>query len=374
MLKKIAYILMGLVALLVLSIAIGQGPYVEIPADVELGKEYEFPGEAAIAEETAQLMINSIEERHKNDDLTLRDAHPFAHGCVRGSFQVQSEVPASMRHGVFAAAGSYPVWIRFSNGGVKRKPDIEGDIRGMGIKLIGVPGPKVGPEKNTQDFLVITNPVMPAGDPGEYLELFKAAIGGKPMGYFLGGMPWDWKLSAFRKVIQIRSREIPSMLSTRYWSTVPFRLGETAVKYSVRPCEGAPNAERAMPEYPGDNYLRETMVEQLGEENACFDFMVQAQVDPRLMPVEDPAVDWDEALSPFVTVAKIEIPAQTFDTPAQHRFCENLTLNPFNSLEAHRPLGALNRVRKQVYDRIAEYRLKKNAVVRTEPTGAERFE
>ncbi|MEQ9366974.1 MAG: catalase family protein, partial [Leptospirales bacterium] len=371
--KKIACILLGLVVLLVLSIAVGQGPYVEIPEDVELGQEYEFPGEAAIAEETAQLMIRSIQERHKDDDRTLRDAHPFAHGCVRGSFNVQKDVPADMRHGVFAASNSYPVWIRFSNGGVKRKPDIEGDIRGMGIKLTGVPGPKVGPEKNTQDFLVITNPVMPAGDPGEYLELFKAAIGGEPMSYFLGGMPWDWKLSAFRKVIQIRSREIPSMLSTRYWSTVPYRLGETAVKYSVRPCEDSSAANAAMPEYPGDRYLRETMVEHLSEESACFDFMIQPQIDARMMPVEDPAVEWDEALSPFVTVAKIEIPAQKFDVPAQDRFCENLTLNPFNSLEAHRPLGGLNRVRKAVYDRIAEYRLKQNGVTRAEPTGAERF-
>ena len=374
MFKKIAYVLLDLLVLLVLSIAAGQGPYVELPDNVEAGQEYEFPNEAAIAEETAQLMIRSIAERHKDDDRTLRDAHPFAHGCVHGSFDVLSQLPAELRHGVFAEAASYPVWIRFSNGSTQRKPDIEGDIRGMGIKLTGVPGPKIGPEKNTQDFLVITNPVMPAGDPGEYLALFEAALSGKPMSYFLNGMPWNWKLSAFRKVIQIRSREIPSMLSTRYWSTVPFRLGpDQAVKYSTRPCEDSPTAAATMPEYPGDRYLRETMIEQLSAGDACFDFMIQTQGDPRMMPVEDPAVEWDENISPFVTAAKVRIPAQRFDSPAQDRFCENLTLNPFNSLEAHRPLGGINRVRQAVYDRIAEYRLGKNQVQRSEPTGAERF-
>lgn len=128
-----------------------------------------------------------------------------------------------------------------------------------------------------------------------------------------------------------------------------------------------------MPEYPGDRYLRETMVEQLSAGDACFDFMVQTQGDPRMMPIEDPAVEWDENMSPFVTVAKVRIPAQRFDSPAQDRFCENLTLNPFNSLEAHRPLGGINRVRKAVYDRIAEFRLGKNQVQRSEPTGSERF-
>ena len=374
MLKKVAYVLAGLIGLLILSIAVGQGPYVTIPADTQLGQETEFPGEAAVAEETAQLMIDSIEERYKNEERTLRDAHPFAHGCVHGTFTVQKDVPATMRHGVFASSAAYPVWIRFSNGSVTRKPDNEGNIRGMAIKLIGEPGPKIGPEKNTQDFLVITSPVMPAGDPGEYLALFKAALAGKPFSYFLGGLPWDWKLAAFRKVAAIRGREIPSMLSTRYWSAVPFRLGETAVKYSTRPCADSPTAGAQKPEYPGERYLRETMIEQLSKDSACFEFMVQPQTDPLRMPVEDPAIEWDEIESPFVVVAKIEIPAQKFASTEQDQFCENLTFNPFNSLEDHRPLGGINRVRKAVYDSIAQYRLQKNSVNRIEPNGAERFE
>lgn len=41
------------------------------------------------------------------------------------------------------------------------------------------------------------------------------------------------------------------------------------------------------------------------------------------MPVEDPRVPWDEKRSPFRKVARIRIPRQTFDSPAQMEFCKN---------------------------------------------------
>jgi len=361
--------------LLLMLTASGCGPRVDIPADAELGKEYAAAGEEQIAEETAQLVLNSIKEKYRDGQRTLRDAHPFAHGCVRATFTVQENVPAGMKHGVFAAPGSFPAWIRFSEGSTKPKPDADGGIRGMGIKLSGVPGAKIqNDEQRTQDFLVISNPVLPVGDPGEYLALFRAALAGKPMGYFFGGAPWNWKLGALGIVSDIRGKEIPSMLQINYWSTVPFQLGKDAVKYSARPCDHDAAAAATVPENPSDHYLRETMAAHLKEKSACFEFMIQTQTDAQKMPVEDPAVVWDETASPFVTVAKIEIPKQTFDTAAQKEFCENLTFNPWHSLPAHRPLGGINRVRKVAYDRIAKYRLEKNKIPRKEPNGNERFE
>src|SRR4029077_3600584 len=45
-----------------------------------------------------------------------RDAHAKAHGCVKADFSVKADVPADLRQGVFAAARSFPAWLRFSNG------------------------------------------------------------------------------------------------------------------------------------------------------------------------------------------------------------------------------------------------------------------
>ena len=119
-------------------------PKVEIPKGTELGKEYPNPNEEEIAKRTLELTLTSIKENAKNNNgKVLRDAHPKHHGCVSGSFTVENNVPGMMKHGIFSKPKSYPIWIRFSNGGTPPKEDKEGDIRGMAIKLMGVEGEKL---------------------------------------------------------------------------------------------------------------------------------------------------------------------------------------------------------------------------------------
>ena len=110
------------------------------------------------------------------------------------------------------------------------------------------------------------------------------------------------------------------------------------------------------------------MKAQLADGEACFDFMIQFQTDPVQMPLEDPGKPWDEEISPFIKVATIKIPAQSFDSDAQMEFCENLSFTPWHSLPEHRPLGGVNRVRKDVYRTLSQFRHDKNKVPRQEPT------
>jgi hypothetical protein len=84
--------------------------------------------------------------------------------------------------------------------------------------------------------------------------------------------------------------------------------------------------------------------------------------------MEDATITWDERQSPFLTVARLLIPAQTFETKGQMRFCEDLSYTPWHSLPAHRPLGSLNRIRKDVYQAISKLRHAHNHTPRTEPT------
>ncbi|MBX7059936.1 MAG: catalase family protein [Leptospirales bacterium] len=362
-----AAILLYLVANLVLGA--GQ-PRAEIAANVEEGKEYPQPGEDQIAQETLQLVRNSVEERRQGGPAR-RDAHPRAHGCLHGEFRVLDVLPQNLARGVFVANRSYPAWVRFSNGSPEQpKPDYVGDIRGMALKLIGAEGPRASQaEAHTQDFLLINHPTLPVGEAAEYLALFRAALGGHPMRYFIGS-PFHWKLAAFNAVRAIRGKETPSMLAIRYWSTTPYRLGAQAVKYSIQPCE--PLAAE-MPEHPGDRYLRDDLIARMQNGAACFRFMVQVQRDARRMPVEDSSVEWDEVASPFTPVAELHLPAQQFASEAQDQFCENLSFDPWNALEEHRPLGGINRVRRVVYRAIAEYRHGQNQVPLAEPQGDERF-
>lgn len=54
-------------------------------------------------------------------------------------------------------------------------------------------------------------------------------------------------------------------------------------------------------------------------------------------------------------------------------FCQNLAFNPWRSYPEHRPLGGINRVRKDVYQKLAEFRHHRNGVTYAEPTGDETF-
>ncbi|BDA77308.1 hypothetical protein LPTSP3_g02380 [Leptospira kobayashii] len=343
------------------------GPYVKIPANVELGKEYPFPDEENTTKRTLDLTLKSLEESYASNDLVKRDAHPKHHGCVAASFTVNKDIDPSLKLGVFQPGKNYSALLRFSNGAQKPKTDKEGDIRGIGIKLFDVPGKKLLADESTattHDFLLINHPVLPIGAPDEYLALFEAAFAGKPASYVFGWNPFGWKLGALSKVRAIRGKKISSPLEIRYWSTTPYALGENrAVKYSVKPCK---DTVSEIPSDAGENYLRDTLKKQLKESSSCFSFLVQLQKDPKSMPVEDPAVEWDEDESPFIKLAEIQIPKQEFDFKEMDTLCENASFTPWHALPEHRPLGGINRVRKPVYIGISKYRHERNKTPRKE--------
>ena len=158
---------------------------------------------------------------------------------------------------------------------------------------------------------------------------------------------------------------VNSPLAPQYFSETPYLLGDRAIKFSARPCAPRPSPPNAWS--LSGNRLREAMAAELAQGDACFDFLVQMQGDPSRMPGDDSTGEWGESESPFVKVARLEIPAQVFDTPARHQTCENLSFNPWHALPEHRPLGNLNRARRAVYDASSKLRHTLNVAPRQEP-------
>ena len=107
---------------------------------------------------------------------------------------------------------------------------------------------------------------------------------------------------------------------------------------------------------------------QIAEGDVYFDFLIQVQTDPVTMPVEDSLVVWDEELAPFQRVALVRIPRQDIDISRNREIAETLSFNPWHSLTDHRPLGAINRARKAIYEALSEFRHQRNGVARREPT------
>jgi hypothetical protein len=67
-------------------------------------------------------------------------------------------------------------------------------------------------------------------------------------------------------------------------------------------------------------------------------------------------------------VATITIPRQQFATTERDEFGENLSFTPWHALPQHRPLGAVNRIRRVVYQTISKLRHDMNGVQQREPS------
>ncbi|MBF0227316.1 MAG: catalase family protein [Desulfobacterales bacterium] len=318
-----------------------------------------------------QNIIKALKKKMDKDyssGTMKRGAHPKHHGCIKAEFIVEPNLSDELRVGIFKEARSFPAWIRFSNASGGVQSDLEKDMRGIAIKVMNIEGEKLledEKEEKTQDFLLLSYPLLPIGTVSDFSKLIDSAK--YPLWFFLN--PFSLHIRELKLFIDA-ARKHTNPLDIRYWSTTPYMFGEKAVKYSIKPTS---NNLKQMPVKPTENYLREIMQQQLSETEASFDFMVQFQTDPVKMPIEDASILWDESLSPFQKVATIKIPSQRFDSNKQMEFCENLSFTPWHSLPEHRPIGGLNRARKEIYRELSKFRHQKNDISRKEPTGSESF-
>ncbi|MFZ2649311.1 MAG: catalase family protein [Burkholderiaceae bacterium] len=295
-----------------------------------------------------------------------RGAHAKPHGLVKAEFTVQAGLAPLWRVGIFKEPKTYQAWIRFSNSEGKRQPDKKRDVRGMAIKLLGVPGEKILEQEKTeqsQDFILISSNVFVTRGVRESDELAQALFGGMlaKLWYLLTHWVTLWLLV---KVL----RRCADPLQIRYFSCTPYLFGSHAVKYSAIPRIDTPGA---IPEDAHDDYLRQALVKRLKEGEVQFDFAVQLQTDAVAMPIEDPRREWSEALSPFHKLATIRILQQDCDSAEQRSFGQNLSFSPWHSLPEHRPLGGVNRARKVVYEALSTFRHERNQAPRKEPLGWE---
>jgi hypothetical protein len=292
-------------------------------------------------------------------------------GVVRGEFSVFPDLPPHLRHGLFAEARTYPAWVRFSGPGPYAPPDLE-DLGqcSVGVKVMGVEGPKLlDEERATQDLILVTPASFVTPNIRENADLQRWVRAKAPIGYFLN----PFSRHPIHMLMQLLYSPMQSNpLEIQYYSNVPFLLSEgQAVEYSLKPRS---KRRTPIPVQPTENYLREAMVRTLRRGDWTFDFMVQVQTDPHRMPIEDATVKWPERLSPYVPVARLRLPAQSFDSDAQLAFADALRYNPWHSLPQHRPLGNSNRARREMYRELASLRQSMNNVQHVEPTGDETFE
>jgi hypothetical protein len=330
----------------------------------KIGHEYVTADEDSIASQ----MVNEFEAqvtRLYKDKKMLRQVHTKMHGCVKATFAVEKNLPDELKVGVFAGTPKeYQAWVRFSNGNTQTQKDKKKDIRGVAVKLMGVPGEKILNDahfQETQDFLLMSSETFFAKTIKELNKLLTALTSAskiKTLLYFLNPFHLPTLMRINKSMVAC-----DNPLSIPYWSTQPYQFGTVnrAVKYHLRPL---PENQVVIENTTDDDYLRYNLAQSLHDNEAKFDFYVQFQTDAEAMPIEDPTVAWT---SQYIKLATLTIYAQVFDSNAQMEFGDNLSFNPWHSLPEHRPLGSFNRVRKRVYEVMSKFRHDKNKLPVLEP-------
>lgn len=308
---------------------------------------------------TDAVLAASLQEQ-KIKGPKLRQLHSKSHGLIGGKFAIEKDIPDRYKVGVFAKPLEYDIWIRFSNASSPQeigvlKPDTEGDVRGMAIKLKNVEGNKVpSDETDTQDFVFINHHVFFLPDVQGYIDLgeFRKAMAQK----ITPTPELAQKLAPSLAIAgEMNNKVIGNPLCIQYWSTTPYKLGSHFIKFSVKPheLEATPSS---IPDSP--NYLREAMVAQLTQDRKefTFDFLVQFYVDESKTPIENPMQEWKELDSPFIKMATIYIPPQEFDSVERKELDESLSFTPWHTLPEHEPVGSINLSRRKIYQEVAKAR------------------
>lgn len=344
--KKIALSLLFLLILLVLFIAYHMQIHTIVTTQ-EVIPDNES-AEITRAAKTAEMIVTDLKTTY-----AARGVHAKGHACVKAFVKVADTIEPSNQYGVFEKVGQqYKAWIRFSNSGsdMAKADDNAKDARGIAIKLLNVGENLNG--GNTQEFIAHNSPAFFVTSVADYNAF--VATKGDPRYFVQGYNPFKWRIRELWQLITAYAAPPPSPLWTEYFSNTAYKLGPHNVKFKIKACDGA--ASQTAPNQEDPDFLKHNLAMEIAEHNACMQLMVQRQNPDKTMPIEDATVLWQESEASFQKVADINIIAQTFDTPAQQQFCEDLSFSPWNALAAHQPIGALNRARRFVYQASAKLR------------------
>jgi hypothetical protein len=333
--------------------------------------EHPEPDEAATdAQLDAQLAkVREITFAHSGHPT--RSVHAKAHGLLRGRFTVNADLPSVLAQGLFAAPGSFDAVLRFST--------IPGDVlddsvstpRGVALKLIGVEGERLpgSAGERTQDFLMVNAPAFAAPTAKKFLGNLKLAAattdrfeGAKILLSHVARTA-EAVVEAFggksALIVTLGGQKSVHILGETFYSQTPFLYGDYIAKFSLVPASpdllalGAAKFDVD----DGKDALREGVRSYFATHAGAWDFKVQLCADLDAMPIEDASVVWPEQRSPYLTVGRLDVPAQdSWSAENQAAIDDGMAFSPWDGLAAHRPLGSINRARRDTYAHSARFR------------------
>ena len=352
---------MNKLSLLALSLALA-GSVVAQGTDFMPSKDWEEvvePGEDRLFAVFARE-IQAIQTRTARDDgmPLARGFHIQTHAVMTATFRVLDDLPEFCRQGVFAEPGSYQAWVRFSNLHPLRRPDNAPDFRAIAVKVLDVPGAPLTPGVTSLDLMGLSRPIQPARDIHQFRSFVTHSFEKSAL-VFAYKLRKDIGFREAARMLRWMSKNLkhpPASLATQtYWSTIPIKFGDYAVKYRFEPRNG----EDGSPDTEPPRYLRNELVGRMKTRPLKWDLMVQFYVDPEQTPIEDAVVVWDPEVSPFFKVGELEFRQGDIESDEgreEQAVGDRFLWNAWHAPEEHRPIGQLQRARKLGYRASGEHR------------------
>lgn len=309
--------------------------------------------------------LKEITLKSSTPKFMKRDAHPKHHGCVKANVTFNNQLlPAKYRLGLFSNSlngKSFPSIIRYSNSRATSeiRPDISKDGRGMAIKIMNLPMKnylsqiKRESTPGVQDFLMANGSVFVVNGVRQYFNFIKASRGKgfQKFKFFINPRNWN----TFPNLSKILVK-IGNPLHLNYFTQVPYKLGNTAMKVQFKSCTPEKNWDK-VPENPQRDFLKLRLAKTLSNGNACFHMLIQPRTKSKKMPLDNPTKDWSQKASPFIKVATVTIPKQSaYTSKNEMEKCEKISFHPWRAHPLHRPMGSLNRLRLMIYSNQFEMR------------------
>ena len=301
----------------------------------------------------------------------VRAVHAKAHGIARGTLTIADGLPQTLAQGIFAQPGRHEAVLRISTNAGDILDDSVSLPRGVALKILDVQGDRLpGSEsETTQDFIMINGPAFATPNAKPFLANLKllakttdkAEGAKKVLSAVLRGT------EAALEAIGLPSPALQTLggapnvhpLGETYYSATPFRFGSYIAKFSLAPVSGnlTAHTKEKVDTHNRPDALREEINAVMTAGDAMWELRVQLCRDLETMPIEKADAIWDEAESPFTTVATIRVAAQPSWTADRAKAIDDgMRFSVWTGLAAHQPLGQINRVRKSAYQMSSDFR------------------
>jgi catalase len=317
--------------------------------------------------ETFDIILKRTAEDYRH---AVRSVHAKAHGILEATMTVKDGLPPELCQGLFSRPGTYKTYMRISTNAGDILPDAISLPRGLALKVVGVSGERLpDADGSTQDFVMVNGPVFQAKTAEKFLGSLKMLAKTtdrmegtkKVMSSVLQGV------NTALETVGISSTTVQSLggapnadpLGETYYSVTPFRYGDNIAKFSVRPVSKdlTDLTGREIDAQDQPDAIREAVRAEMQHLVGEWEFCVQLCRDLEKQPVEDPTVEWDEEEAPFVAVATLRAdPQDTWEEAKVRHVDEEMRFSVWTGLEAHRPLGNINRARKAPYEHSSKFR------------------